>query len=182
MMGRILMIPLALIVVGAALPAKYIPLGKYDEGLVIPAGSPVSFERFGQYDRARFRGKFTVEGIFVVDCDYCEPGYKDNELHLSVVPDPSTAARLPHWKVHDNDIKIDITNAGPFILLITTPDERQRLLSGKLDEIRGRAALVVDQYEAGLDCDSANYSARFVAVAKAPTLANVEPKGDFGCG
>jgi hypothetical protein len=92
------------------------------------------------------------------------------------------AARLPHWKVHDNDISIDVTEADPFILSASSDGERQRLLSGQLDEIRGRAALVIDRFEAGLDCDSANYSARFVAVARAPKREKVELAGDYGCG
>lgn len=175
-------IPLAALIVGAAAGPSYIPLGKYDEGLVIPANSPVMFQHFDQYDSAQFRGTFVLEGVFVLDCDFCEPGYKDNEIRLSIIPDPAIAARLPHWKKHDNDIAIVITNAGSFMRAVSTPDQRRLLLSGKLDEVRGRAAIVVDQYEASLDCDSADYSARFVAIAQPPKIAKVEFKGDFGCG
>ena len=181
---RIAAIPLAALIVGAAAPQpRYVPLGKYDEGLVIPANSPVKFRHFGQYhDSALFSGRFVVEGVFILDCDYCEPGYKDNQLRLSIIPDPAIAARLPHWKVHDNGIAIIITDAGPFIDAISTSAERRSLLSGKVGEIRGRTAIVIDQYELGLECDSANYTARFVAVAKPPKVANVELEGDFGCG
>src|SRR4051812_31602179 len=171
---RLAAIPLAgLIVGGAPAPApKYVPLGKYDEGLLIPANSPVTFQHFGQYfDSAQFSGKFVVEGVFILDCDYCEPGYEDNQVHLSIIPDPAIATRLPHWKKHDNDIALTITDADQFIDAISTSAERKLLLSGKLNEIRGRAAIVVDQYEAGLECDSANYSARFVAIAKPPKIA-----------
>ena len=56
---------------------RFVPLGKYDEGLVIPANSPVKFQHFGQYyDSAEFSGKFVVEGVFILDCDYCESGYR----------------------------------------------------------------------------------------------------------
>ena len=43
---------------------------------------------------------------------------------------------------------------------VTTAAQRHALLTGKLDEIRGRTAIIVDRYEASLDCDSADYSAR----------------------
>jgi hypothetical protein len=99
-----------------------------------------------------------------------------------MIPDPAIAARLPHWKVHNNDFAIVITNAASFMRSISTPAQRKLLLSGRLDEVRGRAAIVVDDFEAGLDCDSANYSARFVAIAKPPRIAKIHLKGDFGCG
>ncbi len=181
-LARIAAIPLVALIIGAAPEPTYIPLGKYDEGLVIPANSPVTFRQFDQYDSAQFSGRFVLEGVFILDCAYCEPGYKDNEIRLSMVPDPAIAARLPHWKKHDNDIAIIITNAGSFMRAVSTPTQRRLLLSGKLDEVRGHAAIVVDQYEASLNCDSADYSARFVAIAKPPKIAKVELKGDFGCG
>jgi hypothetical protein len=179
---RIAAIPLVVLIIGAAPAPTYVPLCKYDEGLVIPANSPVTFQHFDQYDSAQFHGRFVLEGVFVLDCDFCEPGYKDNQIRLSIIPDPAIAARLPHWKKHDNDIAIVITNAGSFMRAVSTPTQRRLLLSGKLDEVRGRAAIVVDQYEASLDCDSADYSARFVAIAKPPKIAKLELKGDFGCG
>jgi hypothetical protein len=180
--NRIAVAPLAALLAAAAPGPQYVPLGKYDEAIVIPANSPVKFRRFDQYDSAQFSGRFVLEGVFVLDCDYCEPGYKDNEIRMSIVPDRTIAARLPHWKVHDNDTAIVITNAASFIRAMSTPYQRQLLLGGKLDQIRGHAAIVVDRYEASLDCDSAGYSARFVAIAKPPKVYKVALKGDFGCG
>ena len=175
-------VPIAALILGAAPPPSYVPLGKYDEAVVIPASSPVKFHHFDQYDSALFSGRFVREGVFVLDCDYCEPGAEDNQIRLSIVPDPAIAARLPHWKKHDNDIAIVISNGGAFVRAVSTSIQRQLLLSGKLDQVRGRAAIVVDHYEASLDCDSAGYSARFVAIAKAPKIAKVEIGDNYGCG
>ncbi len=167
----------------AAMPAPtFVPLGKYGEGVLVPPNSPVRFQHFNEYDSAQFNGRFVLEGVFVLDCDFCEPGYKDNQIRLSMIPDPAIAARLPHWKVHDNDLAIVVTNAASFMRSVSTPAQRQLLLSGKLAEVRGRAAILVDHFEAGLDCDSANYSARFIAVAKQPRITKVQIDGDFGCG
>ena len=175
------LLSLTSMVVGATAAPTFVPLGQYDEGVLVPADSPVTFHRFNEYDSAQFSGQFVLEGVFVLDCDFCEPGYKDNEIRLSIVPDPAIAGRLPRWKVHREDIAIVITNAAAFLRAVSTPTQRKLLLSGKLDEVRGRAAIVVDQYEAHLDCDSANYSARFVAIAKPPKVAKAKVKGDFGC-
>ena len=181
--ARIAAIATAPMILGAAHGPQYVPLGQYDESMVIPTNSPVTFRNFGKHhDSAYFSGRFLLEGVFILDCDYCERGYKDNRLRLIIVPDPAIAARLPHWKRHDNDIAIAVTDAGPFIDAISTSEQRESLLSFKLSEIRGRAAIIVDRYEASLDCDSADYSAHFLAIAKPAEVAKVEPKGNVGCG
>jgi hypothetical protein len=180
-------IPFLVLLLGTAPADQVIPLpGGYGEAIIVPAGSPVRLARFNkegsEYVGARFDGRFVVEGTFVLDCNYCEPGENDNQLSLNLVPDAAISSRLPHWKVHNNQIAIDVMGADSFIRTISTADERRRLLSGELDEIRGRTTLVLDHFEAGLDCDSADYSARFVAVARAPIRKKLELAGDFGCG
>jgi len=180
--ARLALLSVAPLIVGAASGPAFVPLGKYGEGVLVPANSPVTFRHFDEYDSAQFSGRFVLEGEFVLDCDFCEPGYKDNEIRLSIIPDKAIAARLPHWKMHHNDLAIVITNAAAFLRSISTPAQRKSLLSGRLDQVRGHAAIVVDHFEASLDCDSADYSARFVAIAKPPRIAKVRLKGDFGCG
>jgi hypothetical protein len=48
--------------------------------------------------------------------------------------------------------------------------------------VRKQVAIVVDDYSAGIECDSASYSARYVALAKPVRLASAKVEGDFGCG
>lgn len=181
-LARLALIPCGLLMLGAAPSDRLIPIGEYGEAIVIPAGSTVKFQRFEHDDHAYFSGKLIVEGTWVLDCDYCEPGQKDNELRLSIIPDAATIARLPRWKRHDNDIRIDLWGADRFIALISTADERKRLFAGTLKEIRGHAALAVDRYEAGLECDSASYSARFVGLVQVAKRSNLPTDGDYGCG
>jgi len=66
-------------VVGATAAPTFVPLGQYEEGIVIPASSPVTFQHFDEYDSAQFSGQFVLEGVFVLDCDFCEPGYKETK-------------------------------------------------------------------------------------------------------
>jgi hypothetical protein len=181
-LASVSILPIAALLMSAAPEPSYIPLGKYEEGVVIPAGSPLKFRRFDSYDSAQFTGRLLIEGVFVIECEDCEPGSKGTSFHLTIIPDPAIAARLPHWKKHDNDIAIDITGAEAFIRSIVPPAKRKLLLSGKLDEVRGRTAIIVNRYEASLNCDSADYSARFVAVAKPGRLAKAETSGSYGCG
>jgi hypothetical protein len=180
--ARLMLAPFALLTLGAAPSDRLIPVGKNGEAITVPASSSVRLRRIERDDRVLFSGRIVVAGTWILDCDYCEPGQKDNELHLSIVPDAATVARLPRWKVHDNDIRIDITNAGRFIRSVSTAEERKRLLEGTITEIRGHGVIVVDQYLAELICDSASYSARLVSVAQVAKRATLPTDGDYGCG
>ena len=179
---RLCLVPLCLLTISAAPSAKLIPVGNYGEAIMIPANSTLRFQRLKHDDRASFSGRVEIEGIWVIDCEWCGPGQKDNELHLSIIPNPATIARLPRWKYHSNDIRIDLWDADHFIRSVSTANERRQLLAGKLQEIRGHAKLVIDRYEAALECDSASYSARFVAVTQVARRANIPTDGSYGCG
>jgi hypothetical protein len=105
----------------------------------------------------------------------------ESDLALDIVPDPMVAARLPHWKAHSNDIIVEIREGARLAHAIATPQQRTGLRRGNPPELRGRVAIIVDDFETGLDCDSANFSGRFVAIVKSPQIARVELNGNYGC-
>lgn len=181
MVGAVL--PLALLMVGAAPAARVIPLpDDQEEALIIPAGSPVKFRNFDQYGRAHFSGRFVLTGSFTYGCEVdCDGPVRDAFFRFDVVPDPVLAARLPHWKVHHNDTMISVSREAPLVRRITTLKQRADIKSQRVPDIRGRITIVVEEFEAGLDCDSANFSARFVALAKPPSFARIELNGNYGC-
>jgi len=180
---RLIVIPFAILLVSAS-PAQFVALpDDPDEGIIVPPDSPVQFHDFDQYGRAHFTGKFVLTGTFTYRCNYCEPGTKvtENDLEFSIVPDPALLSRLPHWKQHDNDTMVEILQARRFTHAVTAAADRRALLLGKRDEVTGRIAIVVDDFQAGLDCDSANFSAKFVSIAKPVTIAKVQFNGNYGC-
>jgi hypothetical protein len=181
---RLAMLSLALLSIGAAPAAKVIPLpGDPDEALIIPAGSSVQFRGFDKYGRAHFGGRFVLTGSFTYGCAVdCDGPARDAFFRFDVVPDPNVAARLPHWKVHHNDIKIVVSREAPLVRKITTQRQRADIKSQRIPDIQGRITIMVDEFETGLDCDSANFSARFVALPKAPKFAKAEFNGNYGCG
>lgn len=186
---RLALLPLAALIVSASPGPQIIPLpgeDSYGEALIIPADSPVKFQRFDQYGRAHFSGRFALTGKFSWGCEWdCDGSTSVNEAEnfdLQLIPDADVAARLPRWKVHDNDIAVSISGASRFTHSITTSLQRADLASGRLEDVEGRVSITVDQFETGLDCDSANASARFVAVTQAPKLGKVDLSGNFGCG
>jgi len=166
----------------AAAPAPTFVPWKDGEGLLVPADSPVQFDRIDENYTAHFKGQFLVSGTYVLDCEYCEPGAADNQLRLSIVPDSATRRRLPKWKKDRTDMKLFIVDGEPLIRSISTPAERARLFAGSLRSIKGSTSIIVEDFETTIECDSASFSARFVAIAKEPKRSPVRPSGNFGCG
>ena len=168
----------------AAPGGRFIPssLG-YGEGIVIPADSPVKFLRFDKDHAAHFAGQFVLTGTYVYGCEIeCNPPLKDEQMTLAIVPDAALAARLPHWEVRNTDIKIYLTHEAGLVGAVATPAQRTQLRAGKIENVRGHVAVVVDDFRAAIECDSASYYARFVKMAKAPAKTTAKLAGNYGCG
>jgi len=182
-LARIAALPTAALIASAAPAPTVIPHPEIrGEALIVPRDSPVRFRRFDKYGYAHFDGRFVLSGTFTYGCQVdCEGPVKEGDLQLNVVPDPALAARLPHWRVDTTDMMISISRGSRFAKTIGTPRQRASLLAGRTPDLRGRIAIVVDDFSTGIECDSAGFRARFVSVARAPTLARVELNGDYGC-
>lgn len=183
LLTRIGAVPLAALIVSAAPAPQYIPLDNYGEALVIPDGSPTRLVRFNkQQAEARFHGRFVLTGMFVYGCDIeCDPPLVKNDVHGSIIPDPDVASRLPHWKIRNNDIRILLTGDDRLAAQVLTADERAALLAGKVDSVRKHVSIVVDDFSASIECDSASYTARFISLTKPPKTASAKLDGDYGC-
>jgi hypothetical protein len=168
-----------------AVGSQFIPFpNDPEEGLIVPPDSLVWFRGFGgKYGEAQFDGRFVLTGTVIYGCAIdCEEKPRDRFLRVDVVPDPAVAARLPHWKLRQNDMRIVIDPPERFVRTITTPGQRAALRSGNLADVRWRIAIVVDHFETGIVCDSASFTARFVSTAAPPRFAKIEQNGDYGCG
>lgn len=177
------LVPVALLCLGAAPAAQVIPHPEVTgEALLIPHDSLVRFRGFDQYGVAHFRGQFVLTGTFFIEgCPELCPGAVEDDLTVNVFPDSALEARLPHWKVHNNDILMTLKPGRRLLNIVTSPRQRAALLTGKASDFRGHISIVVDEFQTSLECDSANFSARFVAMAKAPRLAQVNFNGNYGC-
>jgi hypothetical protein len=143
----------------------------------------VQFTGFDKDGVAHFSGRFELSGAFVYGCEYdCEGTVGENSLSFDLVPDPELAKRLPHWEERGDDMVVSIDGADPLAPSLATREQKAALLSGKLDDVRGRIAITVDDYSADFGCDySPYYSARFVALAKPPRLAQIDVDANFAC-
>jgi hypothetical protein len=122
-------------------------------------------------------------GRFSYGCEFCDQGdIRQDDLELKIEPDQALRRRLPRWKLRGGgDMAIYVSGSERLERTIGTAIERKALLDGKLPDLHGRIALVVDRYEAAIECDSPSYSAHFVSVAMRPKVARNEQYHDFGC-
>ena len=142
----------------------------------------MEFRGWHQYGYAEFDGRFVLTGKFALTLtENCErPGTEDC-LVLDLEPDPAVAARLPYYR-NQSGGWINIREEGRLVRSIASPRQRAALVAGKIQSLTGRTSIVVDQLSTGIDCESASFWARFVAVGKVPKLARTNFNGGFGCG
>ena len=172
---------------GAALAAATPPSAEYPladvegEALVVPATSPVAFTGFEDH-LGRFRGQFELKGTLVYRCSVdCDLPIDPRNLTVFVVPNERMAPILPYWKTRRGQIHVYFENDETLANAVITEAERDRLISGKLAEVRKRVALTIDDFRLGLDCDSASYQARFVALAQPAVRIASKEEIDTAC-
>ena len=174
---------LAALSLAAAAPpaAEYALADVTGEALVVPASSPVAFTGFEEH-LARFGGQFELTGTLVYRCSVdCDLPVDPRSLTLFVVPDAGLAEHLPYWKTRRAEIHVYFENDEALASAVVSAAERQALLSGKAAEVRKRVTLTVADFRLGIDCDSASYAARFVALTKPTALADMSQEIATGC-
>jgi len=176
---------LALLLLGAAPAPTIIPPPDAQlngEALIVPANSPVKFKRWDKYGYAVFEGRFALTGTFTYGCYVdCEGPVTEDYIRIDFVPDPTVAARLPHWKLRNNEISLVLSNDKAFARMIADPKLYAAIRAGKVPYVQGRATIEIEDFRTGIECDSANFSARFVKIVDAPKVKSVTLDGDYGC-
>lgn len=146
--------------------------------LVIPQDSPVTLEHVYE-DGAEFSGRFILTGTIFVGCPGCK-GMSVADIPVYFVPDAKDAERLPHWRKHNNAIRILLDPLPQFDAAVLEP--RTRISMGQADIVMAHASIVVEAFTTTLDCGTANFQAKFVAFAEEPKLQVAEWGQNYGCG
>jgi hypothetical protein len=123
-----------------------------------------------------------MTGTFVFSCSIeCEPPLEKWQVYGELLPDPEIARRLPHWKIRNGDMRIYINRGDRLARQIVGREDLKSIRSGKLDEARRHVSIVVDDYQAGIECDGATYSARFISIAKPVDSRRARSDDPEGC-
>jgi len=146
------------------------------EAIVIPAGSPVSFDSFppDELSNAVFRGRFTLSGIYELEAH-------GDDAFVTIWPDKKSRNALPYWRERGGPDEIYISNAWAFAQAVVPKDKLQNLKSEKLPSVHGHVTIIADQYETSIECDVASFSARFVSVVKPSVRIAAKPKSEAEC-
>jgi hypothetical protein len=154
---------------------EFIPLSPgvpdLSEGIMIPAGSPLRLKSFvhdSSQINAAFSGRFELAGAYEVQ------GYGENAFAI-LWPDRKSRDSLPYWHERGGPDEIYISNGWDFARAVVEPGELEKLESEAASSVRGHATIIADGYETGIECDAANFSARFVSV-----VSTVKTAGEPG--
>lgn len=153
------------------------PQSPDSDAIIMPAGSTlqVSFPPDPDHN-ARFSGRLTLSGTYEVR------GYGEYAW-VTLWPDRKSRAALPQWRERwEGPLKeLYVDNGWAFAQAVASKEELEKLQDEGFS-IRGRATVVVDQYETSVECDHAHYSARFVSVVNfAVQMADKASEEEGGC-
>jgi hypothetical protein len=150
----------------------------------IPGGSPVSFLAIGEYGKVSFKGRFVVSGTYhygyITDDPDADSDYGTLELYF--IPDKAIAARLPYWAQRGHVHEIWFVNRDAFVKAVISSEEIEALKQRKTMSVKGRVSVVVERYQASVECDYPSYAVSFVALReRGYGLASEALVDQYGC-
>ena len=148
------------------------------DSVIVPGGSGLKFAKFDEEHQAIFTGKLTLTGTY-----YYGHGVFDDEGNFFTLyfrPDAASAARMPYLKTRGHPADMVLTNEALFLKTYLPKDTMARVRPGRDTYASGVITVTVDTVSAGVVCDGASWTARFVSAAK-PVPAKFGPMPDSGC-
>ena len=144
------------------------------EALIIPAASPVHLESFprDQGTGAVFRGRFTLSGTYELS------GYREDS-YATFWPNKKSRERLPYWRARGGPGAIYLSNGWALAEAVAPKARLAKLQADPEYKVRGNITVIAENFETSIECDAANFSARFVSVVQTP-MRVAAVKGDEG--
>ncbi len=133
------------------------------QAVVIPSGSALRLASTSGQDepsKAVFSGRMTLSGTYELQ------GYGD-EAWVTLWPDKKSLGIVPYWHEwwQGPPTEITLENGWDFAKAVLARNQLHKLKADN-HSVRGKITVIVDRYETSIECDNANYFARFVAVVK----------------
>jgi len=156
--------------------ATHVALPSIQESIIIPGGSPLTFKSFDKDAiTAHFAGQIQLSGTYY----YGNLVYQDasNDKAAYFRPDAASMARLPYFKEHGRPDDIFLSNPAAFERAVVPSGTKMRKSA---PYATGHITIIVDQFEASIECDAPNFSARFVSIVT-PAPVRMAAMPDTGC-
>jgi len=139
--------------------------------------SPLRFKAFGTNNSANFVGVIELSGTYYYGRNTLDDGSVATTLYF--LPDRATALRLPKFKVRGQPESIYLSNEARFAREVIPAYERAGLKKGKF--LSGHADVLVDRFQAGIECDAPYFNAHFLRVAHSPVTVAMASLPEIGC-
>jgi hypothetical protein len=166
-----------------------IPFPAANDRVAVPTDSPVRYAGLRTKDGetvASFGGKFLLTGTYYFgDNDFNDSGDEHASDYVFdpqayVIPDATIATRLPYFVIRNSRQIIFLSNPVSFAKAVVPEQAARRVRCRSCGDATGHIAIWVDQFSAGIACDSPYYEARFLSVDR-PTKIAVGPRPDQAC-
>jgi len=168
------------VTLSSAAADKVVPLFA-DEAVIVPEGSPLTFQALGEHDTAYFSGKVLLTGTYYYGDGYFNDG-PDIELEMYFYPDAESWVKLPRLKTRGQPKMIFLQNAAPFVKAVIAPKTLARLKKDKkAGYASGKAAIWVDHFVAGIECDGPSFGAHFVSLDQRPLAVTMREVPSTSC-
>ena len=152
--------------------------------IVIPDGAPVRFVSFGREETAKFKGRFELRGTYRYGYARDRPASRSRHerLALSFAPDLPLAEKLPYWQGLSPPAVLGFSNERTFVRRVIPAEALAKLKQKKVRSVSGRAAILVEDYRAGIQCGDARYSIRFLSLIQPrPIRLSQTALHDYDC-
>ena len=171
---RILLAAMLLAQPALAAPVS-IALPDKADTVIVPDGSPLKFKKFDGDDQAIFTGQLTLTGTYYYGPNAFDDG--SGMLTFYFRPDKASLARMPYLKGRGHPDDMVLTNETAFARATFSRDGLARV---KKSYATGAITVTIDTISAGIECDGASWTARYVS-AKKPVEVKFGPMPDTGC-
>jgi len=136
---------------------------------IVPENSPVAFSKLGDFTTAYFDGRFTLTGqYFFGNTSHAITESADTDawhgLELYFVPDKAYRQNLPHTA--GRVVKeIWFKNNDDFVRAAIPSNVVAKVRATPGYTASGRASIIVEGYEASVECDYSAYSVHFASLS-----------------
>ena len=135
-----------------------------DVEYVIPAGSPVTYRRTGEFYTVYYNGELRLTGNYsygyVTDDPQDDGTYGDLELSFTIVE--QDARQLPYWSRDHPPREIYIRNPDRFAQQVIGRTDIARLRAKEIKRVSGTATIHARNLQTTIDCDQQSTSVEFV--------------------
>jgi hypothetical protein len=145
----------------------------------IPTSSPVRSATIDRNRVAFFQGRFVMSGTYHYGYVSSDP---NGELELYFIPDKASADRLPYWAERGHVHEVWFTNQDVFVREVIPSVEVENLKNKRTLSVSGKVAVVVERYQASVECDNPDYAVSFVTASqRGRELASNALVEEYGC-